>query len=532
MSISGHHTAAAEGAPRRLSVVAITNLCNQSCIFCLDRDINGTYAYTTEEALSLLRRQAASGSDAVLFMGGEPSYRKDFLEILEECRRLGLMLSMATNGTVFADEARARAILDRGMRLIGFSLHSHDPVTANFLAGSPRTWEKQNQALRNLNRLRSEYDFTVVFKLVLSRWNYRALVDLVRYTDGLLADLPEVRYQLKMLRESGNDENWSLSYGVDVETARPHLRAFIEHIERHEPRLWLENTDGLPLCLLGEHAHRAREVEDLLRNLSYVGSEVRFGEYDHGIIWPGYTKPERCAGCSLDVICSGVWASWTRVHGRAGLPPQTRSPADVLARCVHYRRSVQEHLAGVLGCPVEEVVTRADEAVGRTLARIEREQREYRARRAAEQAAHEDRELILPREEDDPRVASQQDSRRRALSLVRALYPDFELETPCADGGWFLVDVQVRDGAATLSFSNRRQELRVRLHPAGSRQPVHLALPHLGLSYQLDGDPDQEQKRALRDIVTRLSRALRDRRIAPFAPFAAPDAPARARAPR
>jgi len=31
------------------------------------------------------------------------------------------------------------------------------------------------------------------------------------------------------------------------------------------------------------------------------------------------------------------------------------------------------------------------------------------------------------------------------------------------------------------------------------------------------GDPDDAQKRLMRDIVTRLARALRDRRIDPFA---------------
>lgn len=520
MSISGNYTSVAEGAPRQLSVVAVTNLCNQRCIFCLDRDINGTYSYSTEEALDVLRRQAAGGSDALLFMGGEPAYRKDFLTILDECRRLRLLLSMATNGTVFSDEAYARQILDRGLRLIGFSLHSHDETTANFISGNPKTWEQQRRALRNLNRLKSEYDFTVVFKLVLNRWNYRTLTDLVRYTDELLCDLPEVRYQLKLLREPGTDESWALSYGVDLEEARPYLHAFIEHIERNEPRLWLENTDGLPLCFLEKHAHRAREVEDLLRNLTYIGSEVRFGAYEHGTIWPGYEKAPVCAGCSLDPVCSGVWSNWRRVHGTEPLRPQTRPPAEVLSRCIRYRRSVQEHLAAGLGCPVEAIEGRVDECVARTLAAIAEEQAAYEQRRRHEDETH--GALALPDAEADPRVADQRRSRREARALLRRLRPDFAIETPCAEGGWFLVDVQLPDGACTLSFSNRRQDLEVRLRPKGARGPVHVALPTADLTYRVSGDPDDAQKRRMRDILARLVAVLRERAIDPFAADAAP----------
>lgn len=523
MSISGNYTSAAEGAPRQLSVVAVTNLCNQRCIFCLDRDINGTYSYSTAEALELMRRQAGGGSDAVLFMGGEPAYRKDFLEILDECRRLGMKLSMATNGTVFADEAHARQILDRGMRLIGFSLHSHEETTANFIAGYPKTWERQRQALQNLNRLKSEYDFTIVFKLVLNRWNYRTLSDLVQYTDELLCDLPEVRYQLKLLREAGTDESWALSYGVDFDEARPHLHAFIEHIERREPRLWLENTDGLPLCFLGDHAHRAREVEDLVRNLTYIGSEVRFGEYEHGTIWPGYEKPEVCGGCSLDPICSGVWSNWRRVHGTDRLRPQTRPASDVLARCIRFRRSVQEQLAAGLGCPVEAIGARVDECVATTLEGIAREQAAYAERRRHEDQAH--GATDLPDPETDPRVADQRRSRRAARGLLRQLAPEFTLEAPCAEGGWFLLDVQVRGGVCTLSFTDRRHDLEVRLRPKGGRGPVHVALPTADLTYRISKDPDDVAKARLRELLGRLVGVLRARSVDPFAP--APDEPLR-----
>lgn len=158
---------------RQLSVVAITNVCNQRCIFCLDRDINGVFSHTTEEALAVLREQAGMGSQQVLFMGGEPSRRRDFLTILTECKRLDLTPTMATNGTVFADEAYARQLLEHGVSLIGFSLFTHDPEVANFISGNRTTWRDQRKALENLNRLAGEFPFWIVFKHVLNRWNLR-----------------------------------------------------------------------------------------------------------------------------------------------------------------------------------------------------------------------------------------------------------------------------------------------------------------------------------------------------------------------
>ena len=488
----------------QLSVIAVTNICNQSCIFCLDRDIHGVVNYSPEEALALIRKQAERGSDGVLFMGGEPGYRKDFLALLDECNRHGMQKMLATNGRVFADEARARPILERGINVIGMSLHSHDKVTANFIGGDRRVWDEQRAALQNLNRLSAEFSFILLFKVVLNRWNYRTLADTIQYTSELLPDVDNVQYQFKQLRERASEDNPGLSFGVAFAKARPYLHDAMALCAKGAPRLSVDSFDGMPMCLLGEaHAHMAREATDLVREQRYVGSEVRFGSYDHGIIYPGYEKGEVCGDCTLNLVCSGTWTGYLPYYGESALTPQTCAPEPILERAL-------------LTCHGDGPRPAGEEAPSAVVARlmedIRKEQAAYRTRR-------EDELEVAGAEPIPPEVLVRAEryrrGRARCYALLDQLAPEIELERPVV-GGWFLLDAQYRPGEFALQFGDRKHVLDVRLRkPRRGRQPP-LRLPGVDLAYRLSADADNERRLDMRRILQRLARTLSARSIQPF----------------
>ena len=158
-------------------------------------------------------------------MGGEPAIRKDFVEILDFCRGLGMDTMLATNGRTFADRARLDECLAAGLGFIGFSLLHHREEAANYIARAPRTWKEQRQALININAAGREWPVRLQVRTVVSRWNYSELADMVKYVEELVTDIP-FAFLFKLLREPANLPDGE-AYGphpADMVPQRPNPR--------------------------------------------------------------------------------------------------------------------------------------------------------------------------------------------------------------------------------------------------------------------------------------------------------------------
>jgi hypothetical protein len=90
-----------------LAIIDLTNRCNQRCPICFANAAVSGYLYEPtmeqlKEMMKLLRSEVPP-CPAVQFAGGEPTLRKDFVEIVKMARKLGFPhLQVATNGVVMA----------------------------------------------------------------------------------------------------------------------------------------------------------------------------------------------------------------------------------------------------------------------------------------------------------------------------------------------------------------------------------------------------------------------------------------------
>ena len=86
--------------------IGVTNLCNHRCSYCSVDWINRDGTFIKREAmLNALRDMAEMGVEAVYFAGeGEPLLHKDFPEFVQEASKLGMGVSMSTNGSRLSEE--------------------------------------------------------------------------------------------------------------------------------------------------------------------------------------------------------------------------------------------------------------------------------------------------------------------------------------------------------------------------------------------------------------------------------------------
>jgi radical SAM protein with 4Fe4S-binding SPASM domain len=83
----------------------ITFRCNLRCVHCYIPDYSGAGELSTSEVRRILSEAADEGCLWMLLTGGEVLSRADFPEIYLHARRLGLLLTVFTNGTLLDDRA-------------------------------------------------------------------------------------------------------------------------------------------------------------------------------------------------------------------------------------------------------------------------------------------------------------------------------------------------------------------------------------------------------------------------------------------
>jgi len=85
----------------------LTRRCNLRCRHCYttSADVEFPGELTHEQAMETLEDLGRFGIPALILSGGEPLARRDFFQIAERARQLGIFLALSTNGTQLNDSA-------------------------------------------------------------------------------------------------------------------------------------------------------------------------------------------------------------------------------------------------------------------------------------------------------------------------------------------------------------------------------------------------------------------------------------------
>jgi radical SAM protein with 4Fe4S-binding SPASM domain len=140
-----------KGKPDTPQIVsyAVTKACNLRCLHC-HADAREAMAneLNLEEARQAIDEMADLGTEALLFSGGEPLLRKEFLlELTEYCVDVGVIPAMLTNG-VLLNHKVAYELKEAGMMAVAIPLDSTIPENHDKLRNVPGTFEKAVNAIK------------------------------------------------------------------------------------------------------------------------------------------------------------------------------------------------------------------------------------------------------------------------------------------------------------------------------------------------------------------------------------------------
>ena len=144
--------------PPRLIFWETTAGCNLECIHCrritvadqlLPQDLK------TEEAFSLIAQVAAFAKPIFVLSGGEPLFRPDIFDLARHASDAGLIVALATNGTLI-DADVARRIKVSGVRRVSISFDGTDAATHDAFRGTG-AFDKAIVGMAHLRSVGVEY---------------------------------------------------------------------------------------------------------------------------------------------------------------------------------------------------------------------------------------------------------------------------------------------------------------------------------------------------------------------------------------
>lgn len=168
--------------PPRLIFWETTVGCNLRCIHCRRITIADTLMpqdLSTDEAFALIDDIASFARPILVLSGGEPLFRPDILRIARYATERGLIVALATNGTL-VDRALAQAIKDAGVRRVSLSLDGAEAATHDLFRG-PGMFDR---ALAGLAHLRA-VGLPVQINTTIARHNLHQLDQMLQLAKSL-----------------------------------------------------------------------------------------------------------------------------------------------------------------------------------------------------------------------------------------------------------------------------------------------------------------------------------------------------------
>ena len=219
----------------RLVFWETTAACNLRCSHCRRTDVEDEVSpddLSTEEAKSLIDELADWGRTILVLSGGEPLLRPDIFELMSYAEGKGLIVALATNGTLI-DGPMAERIREGGAHRVSISLDGADEATHDAFRRLPGSFRS---ALAGINALRAE-DVPVQINVTVAKHNAHQLDAMV----SLAKELGAVALHLFLLVPVGCGVEIAEEQTLQADAYEETLN-WLYDTERREPDLQLRAT--------------------------------------------------------------------------------------------------------------------------------------------------------------------------------------------------------------------------------------------------------------------------------------------------
>ncbi len=270
--------------------VRITRACNNSCLFCLDRENQNGSIFSMAAIVLDLKRGLSEGIKRVVISGGDPTVHPELVKIISKAKALGYQhVQIITNGRMLAYKKFAADLKQAGLDEVTLSLHSHLEKEFEELTGVRGSYKQALQGLLNAQ----QQGFIVSVDIVINKINYKKLRETLQFFIKLGVSEFDLLYPIPF--GSAWENRKKLFFAP--EKAQKYLSRAFALSKNKDLFIW---TNRLP-------AQYLEGFEDLIQDPIKISDEVLGMQSEFKrLIEKGvqlFCKGERCQYCFMQNYC-------------------------------------------------------------------------------------------------------------------------------------------------------------------------------------------------------------------------------------
>ena len=170
-----------------IAIWEVTRACDLACVHCRAEAQSRSYPgeLDTQQALDLIRQVAEWKVPLFVMTGGDPLKRGDLMELVAECKKLGMNFALAPSITPLLTRERLIELRDAGVHRISLSLDGADPDSFDAFRGVPGTFHRFIEAANEIREL----GIKLQINTTMSRHNKGKIWDIARIIKSFSIDL-------------------------------------------------------------------------------------------------------------------------------------------------------------------------------------------------------------------------------------------------------------------------------------------------------------------------------------------------------
>ncbi|MBL7050533.1 radical SAM protein [Candidatus Woesearchaeota archaeon] len=286
--------------------------CNNNCIHCVITDqkknalkTRGNQDRTTEEYKKELYNSRINGCTSVTFTGGEPTLRKDLLELLNYAKSLGFRINMQTNGRAFYYKKFAERFTPFNITYT-IALHGHTAEMHESITRSKESFGQTFKGIKNLVELKQK----IWGKVVISKKNYKNLKNISK----MFIDLGILNMNFAFPHAQGNAWKHFDKVVPKYTKIKKYIHETIDYVEFYNKNITL-SFETIPFCFMVGY-------EKYVSELKFKGNKhIELKQLDgktkdwQKIRLQIKSKFKQCKKCKYDSICEGPWKEYPKKYG-------------------------------------------------------------------------------------------------------------------------------------------------------------------------------------------------------------------------
>ncbi len=277
-------------------------LCNNNCLFCVQGPEKKKFGNKSTAELKEIIRKAKKGCDTIVFTGGEPTIRKDLVELVAEAKKAGFKtIQIQSNGRMFVYEQFCKDMIEAGANEFALALHGHTAELHDYLTGA-KSYRQIVVGIRTLKKMGQK----VITNTVITKSNYRHLPDIAKVLIGLRVD----QIQFAFVHAVGAAGINFDSVVPRMEMVAPYLKKAIDIGRMLDTRIM---TEGVPFCFL--RGYESSISETVMPDIKIFDQVNVIEDYKKMRINEDKTKGPACGICRYDAICEGPWKEYPKAFG-------------------------------------------------------------------------------------------------------------------------------------------------------------------------------------------------------------------------